>query len=118
MNTILAHACVIDLFAAQSAVLPDRWCHDLVDGSLTCRFGDSPNAFSWPADAVAEMAARVEGAPRTPDAQALLALWSRLERLWEAHGRPAPDRLLVDDSAAELSLVWEREKLVMVIERS
>jgi hypothetical protein len=33
--SMLLHARVIDLFGEQDAVLPDQWCHDLAEGSLT-----------------------------------------------------------------------------------
>lgn len=118
MDSILAHACIIDLFASQETVLPDRWSHDLTDGSLSYGFGDSPNTFTWDAKAVASLAARAAGEPTSPGARSLLDTWATIRHLTVSDGLRDPDRLLFEDRDNEVTLVWEAEKVVMIVERA
>ena len=47
MDSMIAHAHVLSLFAAEAAAIPDQWRHDRRDGSLTYRFDGSTNTFKW-----------------------------------------------------------------------
>jgi hypothetical protein len=112
---MLVHARVIDLFEEQDAVVPDQWCHDLAEGSLTYRFGSSTNTFTWQADAVEAMADEIDGEPASERARELLSLWSGVRRILDEGELADPDRVYVDDLADEMMLVWHEPKLVVVI---
>jgi hypothetical protein len=115
MDTIAVHAHFLDLCDGGSTQAPDRWYHDLATGSVTYRFGRSPNTFTWDAPAVASMVAKIEGEPSHERARELVDRWDAIARLLEDAGRTPPDRLLVDHETDEMTLVWEDPQRVVVV---
>ena len=116
MDSIAAHARILTVFERDDAVAPDQWCHDLSDGSLSCRYASGENTFTWKADSVASIAAEADdGDAVPPRAAELLERWEAVERILAGAGRPSPDRVYIDHAGDEIRLVWEAEKLVVCI---
>jgi hypothetical protein len=118
MDSIDAQCLVVDLFDARAAG-PPFWRHDR-DGTLHYRFDGSPRSYSWEAEAVTAMAEewRTREPPAPPPASiarhvtAHLALISILTD----DGREAPDSVVHDLDAGEVSAVWNEAKLVVILE--
>jgi hypothetical protein len=97
---------------------PDLWRHNR-SGALECGYENGERSFTWPAEAVAEMARRwrQSGTSRAPEQ--VLALRDAHERLAALAGkaglRPA-DALIHDLRRGELRAVWEDEKVVVRVE--
>ena len=58
------------------------------------------------------MAARADTAMGHP----LLDAWETVRSILETDALREPDRLLVDHSAGEVELVWEPEKLIVIVD--
>lgn len=116
MDSIIAHAHVLSLMGAEAATAPDHWRHDTRDGSLTYRYAGSSNTYTWNADAVADLAERARDCrPPSSEAGRLLERWPAVERLLAADGLAPPDYFCVDHGTDEFTLVWEEQKLVVII---
>ena len=97
---------------------PDLWRHDR-SGGLVCAYEGSERSFSWPAEAVAEMAQRwrdSDGDRATQRAQLFRETHERLEALAAEAGLGPADVLIHDVGRAELRGLWETEEVVLVVE--
>lgn len=112
---MIASAHVLSVLAADGGPVPDRWCHDLRTGSLTCRVGDGPNTFTWPPDAVAQIAQQAHAREASAEARRFLTRWASVERVLAADGLTPPDRIYVDQPSCEFTLVWHEPALAVVI---
>ena len=98
---------------------PDLWRHDR-SGELSCANEDGTGTFTWPARDVAQMARtwRRRDVGQTP--QQALDLRDAHERLLAMIGEaglPPADVMIHDLPLAELRAFWEKQKVVLVIER-
>jgi hypothetical protein len=97
---------------------PDLWRHE-GSGTLACAYERGTSTFTWPADAVAEMARRWRDrdTSRTPrQALALRDAHERLAALADEAGLRRADVVIHDLSRAELRAVWEEEQVVIVVD--
>lgn len=118
MDSIDAQCLVVDLLDARAAG-PPLWRHDR-DGTLHYRFDGSPRSYSWEAEAVADMAEewRSRGGPPSPPAsiERHVAAHRALFGILDEDGREAPNSVVHDLDALEVSAVWEEAKLVVIVE--
>lgn len=117
MNSLDAQCLVCDLACANDAQAPDQWQH-LSDGTLAYRFGDSAKTFSWPADAVAEMATRWRAAGRAVPAPVARLVERHLAfaQILQAGDLEEPARIIHDLRTAEVTAVWDDEEVLVVTE--
>lgn len=118
MDSIDAQCLVVDLLDPEGAS-PPQWRHPR-DGSLHYRFAGSPRSFSWPADVVADMAADWRARPDAASVPAAVArhvdVHQRVLSLLAGEQRGLPDAVVHDLDAEEVQLIWEDEKLIVIIE--
>ena len=118
MDSIDAQCLVVDLLDARAAG-PPLWRHDR-DGTLHYRFDGSPRSYSWEADAVADMGeewrTREPPAPPPASIERHVAAHRALIGILDEDGREAPDSVVHDLEALEVSAVWEDAKLVVIVE--
>lgn len=115
MDTITIHAQILALADQGGAVPPSNWCHDLVEGSLSCRLPGSDNTFTWDAEAIAAMSDRDDCGHDSAAAKELLARWAAVSAVLESADRPLPTKVLVDHDSDEMTLLWETEKLAVIV---
>lgn len=115
MKTIAVHAHVLDILDAQGSTPPPHWCHDLSTGALSFHFTDSTTTYTWSADDIASWHRDGDPGPSSPRARVLLTRWGRVRDLLDKLDRRHPDQLLVDDDEQEFTLLWEEEKLAVII---
>jgi hypothetical protein len=98
---------------------PDLWRHDR-SGALSCAYEDGTSTFTWPAKDVGELARKWHGrgpGSTPPQALALRDAHKRLSAMADEAGLPAADVVIHDLPRAELRAIWEKEKVVLVVER-
>jgi hypothetical protein len=115
MESLDAQCLVIDLAAGEGPT-PDRWHHGR-DGTLACAFGDSPRAFSWQPEAVAEMAERWRGSARPvpPAIERLVASHGAFVELLANARLEQPRSIVHDLGTGELRAYWDDERAQVVI---
>ena len=98
---------------------PDLWRHDR-SGALSCAYEGGTRTFTWPAKDVAELARtwRSREPGRTPQqALDLRNAHARLSAMADEAGLPAADVVIHDLRRAELTAIWEKQKVVLMVER-
>jgi hypothetical protein len=98
---------------------PDLWRHE-GSGALACAYERGTSMFTWPAEAVAEMARRWRDRDTSPTPRQALALrdaHERLAALADEEGLRPADVVIHDLGRAELRAVWEEEQVVIVVDR-
>ena len=97
---------------------PDLWRHHS-SGELSCAYEGGENVFTWPPEAVAEMARRWrESGARGMSARArhFVDAHQRLDVLIREAGLRPPDVMIFDLRRGELKGVWEQEKVVLAVD--
>jgi hypothetical protein len=98
---------------------PDLWRHDR-SGALSCAYEGGTRTFTWPAKDVSKLARTWRGRDRSRTPQQALDLrdaHERLSAMAEEAGLPAADVVIHDLPRAELHAIWEKQKVVLVVER-
>lgn len=115
MESLDAQCLVVDLAAGERAT-PDHW-HHCRDGTLACGFGNSPRAFSWAPEAVAEMAQRWRRRrrPVPPAIAQLVAGHAAFVELLANAELEQPRSIVHDLRTGELRAYWEDERAEVVI---
>lgn len=116
MDSIKAHAHVLGLLEGRLPKLPEQWTHDLATGALSYRFDQGPNTFTWDAGAIARMPLDLDAEPPTEAGRRLLDRWARVREMLNGLDRPGPDKVMIDHGTDEMTLLWQQEKLAVVIE--
>jgi NAD(P)-dependent dehydrogenase (short-subunit alcohol dehydrogenase family) len=97
---------------------PDLWRHDS-SGALSCAYEGSDRTFTWPAEAVAQMA-RTWRDSDTSRASAQARLFrdahQRLDALASEAGLGPADVMIHDLGRAELRGIWDNEEVILVVE--
>jgi hypothetical protein len=117
MDSLDAQSLLVDLFERESRA-PDLWRHGC-DGGLACAYAGGQRTFSWGPEAVAEMAARwrSDHQGEVPEAtRAFIDAHVRVMDILREGGLSPPDHLSHDFPCAQITLVWEEEKLVVVVD--
>lgn len=98
---------------------PDLWRHDR-SGALSCAYEDGTSTFTWPPKDVAKLARtwRDRDPGETPQqAVDLRNAHERLSAMIGEAGLPPADVMIHDLPRAELRAFWEKQKVVLVVER-
>jgi hypothetical protein len=97
---------------------PDIWCHER-SGALSCSYEDGTQVFTWPPEAVAEMAQqwRDSDTTKAPEQARLFAdAGRRLDVLIREAGLRPADTVFFHLGLGELKAIWEREEVVVTVE--
>jgi hypothetical protein len=98
---------------------PDLWRHNR-SGELSCAYEDGTSTFTWPARDVARLARTWRDRDPGETPQQVLDLRNAHERLSATIGEaglPPADVIIYDLRRAEPRAFWEKEKVVLVVER-
>jgi hypothetical protein len=110
--------CLLIQLAEGEVRPPDLWRHDR-SGALTCAYEGGERTFTWPAEDVAAMARtwRDSDTRRVPkQARSFLDAHRRLEALAREAGLGPADVMIHDLGRAELRGVWEKERVMLLVE--